>query len=97
MLALLALVLVVAAALRFARVTAAPTPRPATTMAVLGSGGHTAEMLRLLRALPARRYSPLHIVFAHSDRSSLTKLRESAVRRRGAAGPRRRGLGRTAA
>lgn len=83
MLALLALLLAAAVALRFVRATAAPLPRPATTMAVLGSGGHTAEMLRLLRALPARCYGPLYTVLAHSDRGSLAKLRESAVRPRG--------------
>ena len=43
---------------------------PLSTMVVFGSGGHTAEMLGLLRALPAARYAPLTYVAAHSDTTS---------------------------
>jgi len=39
------------------------------TMVVFGSGGHTAEMLGLLRALPPR-YAPLTYVAAESDTTS---------------------------
>jgi beta-1,4-N-acetylglucosaminyltransferase len=40
------------------------------TMIVLGSGGHTAEMFRLLRGLNPRRYHPRHYVKASGDNIS---------------------------
>jgi beta-1,4-N-acetylglucosaminyltransferase len=40
------------------------------TLVVLGSGGHTAEMLTLLDRLDRKRYAPLVFVSAHSDASS---------------------------
>jgi beta-1,4-N-acetylglucosaminyltransferase len=40
------------------------------TLAVLGSGGHTAEMLSLLNGLDHRRYSPLTLVVAETDNHS---------------------------
>ena len=50
-------------------------------MIVLGSGGHTAEMFALLRALSPRRYAPRHYVIADTDSTSLVKAEahEAAV------------------
>lgn len=42
-------------------------PARASVLAVLGSGGHTAEMLPLLAALPAARYGPVSVVWAETD------------------------------
>ena len=47
------------------------------TLVVLGSGGHTAEMLALLGGMDSERYQPLHLVVAETDKTSLPKL-ESA-------------------
>ena len=45
------------------------------TMIVLGSGGHTAEMLSLLQRLdPARYYAPAHFVLADTDTTSLPRV-----------------------
>jgi len=44
-------------------------------LAVLGSGGHTAEMLRLVGALDKRRYSERHYIAASSDRMSIERAR----------------------
>ena len=45
-------------------------------LVVLGSGGHTAEMLRLVAAVRARRaaYGPWHYVVAQSDTTSVGRL-----------------------
>lgn len=41
------------------------------TLVVLGSGGHTSEMLALLQALPLHdHYRPLHVLLAASDTAS---------------------------
>mmetsp|Transcript_38334 Transcript_38334/g.120205 ORF Transcript_38334/g.120205 Transcript_38334/m.120205 type:complete len:211 (-) Transcript_38334:123-755(-) len=53
---------------------------PASVLAVLGSGGHTMEMLAILRGLDAARYGPLHFVVAETDESSEAKVRASKVR-----------------
>ena len=37
---------------------------------VLGSGGHTGEMIALLSALPPTRYSPVTLVVAATDKLS---------------------------
>ena len=50
--------------------------RPLCTMAVLGSGGHTAEMLAILQALPRSDYTPRLYVVSSGDTHSLTKARE---------------------
>jgi hypothetical protein len=41
--------------------------KPARTMIVLGSGGHTSEMLRMVKDLDPAAYSPLICVHASSD------------------------------
>eukprot|EP00949_MAST-11_sp_MAST-11-sp1_P005426 g5426.t1 len=43
------------------------------TLIVLGSGGHTAEMLKLIEGLDPARYSPMHVVVAESDKRSAEK------------------------
>lgn len=50
------------------------------TLVVLGSGGHTTEMLRLVSALDPKRYCPFVFVVADSDQFSLDKLREERRR-----------------
>lgn len=47
---------------------------PARTLIVLGSGGHTAEMLRLTRRLDRTRYTPRVYVVATTDRISVAKV-----------------------
>ncbi|KXS10087.1 glycosyltransferase family 1 protein [Gonapodya prolifera JEL478] len=42
---------------------------------VLGSGGHTAEMMRLVRSLPPSRYAPRKYVLAETDTISEEKAR----------------------
>ena len=77
----LALALVVAnLALRVVVVALTPPPRrpadgpPLRTLVVLGSGGHTAEMFALLRALPPSRYAPRSDVLADTDTTSAAKV-----------------------
>ena len=43
------------------------------TLVVLGSGGHTAEMLRLITAFDFGRYGPLTLVTASTDTTSRAK------------------------
>lgn len=46
------------------------------TMIVLGSGGHTSEMMSLVAALDKKRYHPRHYVIASSDPLSLEKVKQ---------------------
>ena len=48
-----------------------------TLMVVLGSGGHTTEMLHMLDGLKVERYGHVYFIIGHSDTWSLTKLRAS--------------------
>lgn len=57
--------------------------RPVSTVVVLGSGGHTTEMIRLLARLDARRYSPLTYVVATTDTTSLDRIEASPTARGG--------------
>jgi len=43
-------------------------------LAVLGSGGHTAEMLRLVGAMDKRRYCDRHYIVAAGDRMSVERV-----------------------
>eukprot|EP00967_Tisochrysis_lutea_P138312 scaffold249398_cov39-Tisochrysis_lutea.AAC.1 len=43
-------------------------------MVVMGSGGHTAEMLTLLTSLEPRKYAPLLYVFAATDHTSKRRV-----------------------
>lgn len=48
--------------------------RPCKTLVVLGSGGHTAEMLKLLSGVNLSNYSPRTYVVASTDRMSAGKV-----------------------
>ncbi|XP_052867327.1 UDP-N-acetylglucosamine transferase subunit ALG14 homolog [Anopheles cruzii] len=54
---------------------------PARTMIVMGSGGHTAEMLRIVERLDCNRYTPRQYIIADTDKTSVVKVIESEVRR----------------
>jgi len=76
--ALLVLVLLCWAArlawlLRSSRVRPSGNP-PIRTMAVLGSGGHTAEMIQLLQRLDRTQYGPMMYVIADTDTTSAQKI-----------------------
>ena len=47
---------------------------PMKTMVVLGSGGHTTEMLTLIKNLDQTRYAPLIYVVATTDTTSIRRL-----------------------
>jgi beta-1,4-N-acetylglucosaminyltransferase len=47
---------------------------PIKTLVVLGSGGHTTEMISLIEALDASKYSPISYCKATSDTTSLQRL-----------------------
>jgi len=49
---------------------------PVSVCVVLGSGGHTAEILRLMQALPCERYSPRSFILAETDSTSLERLEQ---------------------
>ena len=50
-------------------------PPPLSTLIILGSGGHTAEMLNLLSVLQKDRFSPRFYIAAATDNMSLQKAR----------------------
>ena len=50
--------------------------RPSSTMIVLGSGGHTSEMMTLLSGMNLRHYTPRTYVVANTDTMSADKLRK---------------------
>lgn len=58
----------------------AKVPRPASskvkTMIILGSGGHTSEMLSLAPTLSKVRYDPRIYVYAQNDRLSAQKAKD---------------------
>ena len=45
------------------------------TIIYFGSGGHTAEMIRLIRKLDPAKYSPMLFAIGHTDISSIDKVR----------------------
>ncbi|XP_074333614.1 UDP-N-acetylglucosamine transferase subunit ALG14-like isoform X2 [Apium graveolens] len=47
--------------------------KPVSTLIILGSGGHTAEMLNLLSVLQADRFYPRYYIAAATDNMSLQK------------------------
>ncbi|KAG5565180.1 hypothetical protein RHGRI_001170 [Rhododendron griersonianum] len=57
------------------------SPQPLSTLIVLGSGGHTAEMLNLLSVLHTDSFTPRLYIAAATDNMSLQKARlfESSV------------------
>lgn len=48
--------------------------KPLKTLVVLGSGGHTTEMLHLIRNLDPARYTPIVLVVATTDTTSLRRV-----------------------
>lgn len=46
------------------------------TLIVMGSGGHTAEMIRLLKDLDFRKFSPRLYVVAQTDHTSSSRIKE---------------------
>lgn len=50
--------------------------RSIKSLVVLGSGGHTGEMLKIIRALDTHRYSPRVYVVAATDSVSLRRLQD---------------------
>jgi len=46
------------------------------TLIVMGSGGHTAEMVRLLNDLDVKKFSPRQYIVAQSDHASHCKIKE---------------------
>lgn len=53
----------------------AKSTKPFSTLIILGSGGHTAEMLNLLSVLQADRFNPRYYIAAATDNMSLQKAR----------------------
>ena len=49
---------------------------PARTLLVLGSGGHTAELLTLAKKLPLKQHQPLLCVASQRDHNSITRVRQ---------------------
>ena len=64
---------------------AAAAAPPCALLAVFGSGGHTAEMLALLAALPLARYAPRVYCAAASDTTSEPRAKASGAVPAGAA------------
>ena len=64
---------------------ARPPTAPVRTLAVLGSGGHTAEMIQLLQALDRARFGPMLYALADTDTTSANRIaafeRDVAARR----------------
>ncbi|XP_058451966.1 UDP-N-acetylglucosamine transferase subunit ALG14 homolog [Malaya genurostris] len=54
---------------------------PIKTMIVMGSGGHTAEMLQIAQQLDLTKYSPRQYVIAAADKTSVVKVIDVEVRR----------------
>ncbi|CAG9770463.1 unnamed protein product [Ceutorhynchus assimilis] len=48
--------------------------KPCKTIICIGSGGHTTEMLQLLKNINFNNYSPRHYVIAKTDTTSLNKV-----------------------
>ena len=63
------------AAVNTARAYPHPRSYRACVVAVLGSGGHTAEMIALINSLPASRYKLQALLIADSDATSLARVR----------------------
>lgn len=54
---------------------------PAKTMIVMGSGGHTAEMLQIVERLDFAKYAPRQYVIAEADKTSVVKVIDVEVQR----------------
>ena len=51
-----------------------PRTQPCKTLVVLGSGGHTSEMLRMVGQLDPKKYHPIEFVVADTDHTSVQRL-----------------------
>lgn len=49
---------------------------PVKTMIILGSGGHTAEMLQIISHLNFKNYSPRVYIYAQTDKLSSEKIKD---------------------
>lgn len=54
---------------------------PISTVVVLGSGGHTTEMLQLLQSLNPDLYQPLTFIVAKTDTTSLRRVEAMSIRK----------------
>ncbi|KAI9205095.1 oligosaccharide biosynthesis protein Alg14-like protein [Polychytrium aggregatum] len=74
----LLLVRVISLLFRFSKTLRSEKGRtsPCATCIILGSGGHTSEMFRLLKALPTGQFDPRIYVMAQSDHISDAKMKE---------------------
>ena len=52
---------------------------PRKTLVVLGSGGHTSEMIQLICNLPAEQYDPLIFVKAETDQTSMGRVQAAGL------------------
>lgn len=50
---------------------------PVSLLLFFGSGGHTTEMLSIVKNLSIANYSPVHLVLGHSDKTSQGKILDS--------------------
>ncbi|KRT81207.1 hypothetical protein AMK59_5181, partial [Oryctes borbonicus] len=60
----------------FSKVALTKRTVPAKTMICIGSGGHTTEMLCIIKNLNFNRYSPRNYIIANTDSTSLKKVNE---------------------
>lgn len=51
--------------------------RSKTIMIVLGSGGHTGELLIMIKKLDLKKFSKIFFVYSHNDTSSANKIKEN--------------------
>jgi beta-1,4-N-acetylglucosaminyltransferase len=58
-----------------------PNPKPIKLLVVLGSGGHTTEILKLYNQLSGGQsnYSEIHWIYAETDSASLIKVKQTLV------------------
>lgn len=53
--------------------------KPLSTFVVFGSGGHTSEMLQLLRNIQNVKYDPCYFVLANTDSTSESKIKSMSL------------------
>ncbi len=58
-----------------------PRTSSISTVVVLGSGGHTTEMLQLLQSLNPKLYTPLTFIVAKTDTTSLRRVAAMPIRK----------------
>ena len=52
------------------------SPETVKTVIVLGSGGHTSEMIKLLSGTDLTKFAPREYIVAHSDKMSIQKIKD---------------------